>query len=216
LFLVLINAGFVILEIGTLIIGVLLTMALIFTMGALHLSNAQAGLGAGIITILVGFLTVLFLYGLFVLQILMTVMPISAFGSLPPGKGLVKQSFRSIRALMADPGRSLLYGSVLMVFYVFLVMFLQTPMYIYWGFEFQRLSNTPELLTSGVLPMHLYVVTHIWSSLVNAVVWSFMFACLSLFYYDCQVRQGALDLRLRLAQLAERMTAKRGRVQSNP
>lgn len=221
------------------LVGFLATAFLMQQVALLNASTMQ--IGGGLLLVLIGFLTVAALSFLFILQILINIFPINLIAAAeeepspapnePSKRGFIAiisasldhiaedgiSVFRTMGAFFGMMFRNLprvaAFGLALMVFYAFLALFLQIPMFIWLSFELHQLSLNPESLSSAVLPMHVHLISQLWSSLVNAIVWSFTFASITLFFYDCKVRTEGLDMKLTLANFeasaSQRLSAKR-------
>lgn len=153
--------------------------------------------GAVIAAILIGFSTLFGVFLLITYQIFLCLFPLVAIAT-SPGEGVFKAMAHSLRLLFTHSKRALIFGSLLLTLYFLLALILQLPSLFWLAMEFQRLSTQQELTSPGVIPLHLSVASHIWSSLTHIILWGFMFAAITLFWYDCQVSSEGLDIRLAL------------------
>jgi hypothetical protein len=187
------NAFFVFAELVTFFGGLIVSMILMAFIGGMH--EIDSKIGGGLVALFVGFLTVALLYIEFVLQMLCSMFPIIAVATSNEKK-LFQDSLGSLGLLWRRPYKTLLFGTGLIFFYMFLALFFQIPLYAWMGFEIPHMSQ--EDMASGNFPLHLLVTIHIWSAFVSGVVWVFVLGATSLFFYDCQMSLDGLDLKYRL------------------
>jgi hypothetical protein len=105
--------------------------------------------------------------------------------------------------------RMLGLGSLLLMMYGVMALVLHFPVYGYLALENNQLALHPERLFSSGLPTHARVILQVWSGLVFALLNAFLYANLTQFLYDCQVRSEGLDLSLALDWLVSNRDAKR-------
>lgn len=68
---------------------------------------------------------------------------------------------------------------------------------------FQQGVSSETLVDSYRMPLYLMVVSQVWESLVNMLLWPVIFMAYGLLYYDLRLRQEGLDLARRLDALEQ-------------
>lgn len=223
--------GFLLLWIGFILIDTLIfgvgffaTMMLLIVMMSNQQNTFVQG-GAVIISILIGFVVFALMFVVVSFQSLMFAFPLIAFSAsdedyVPiPWKSFsldawlnywstnISKTFHtvsaSLRTLFANLLRSCRFGALLLLLYMAMVLLLHVPVFIWMAVEYERLTSLRETMP-GVVPLHITLVFQVWSSLVASVVWSYMFAAVTLFLYDCKIRTEGLDFRLMLDRLKSR------------
>lgn len=181
-------------------------------MGALFVFGASVGLLAAhhnpglIVGILVVLWIVLLGVGFFVLMMLnawLVGFPVLAFATaeipteaVPPANKL--PIGYALRLLRKHWLRTLGFGALLVFFTYSLSFVFNWPVFVWLAFEFVHLSAS--LRHTGALPPHVSIVASFWANLANMVLWPYIIAIVTLFWYDCQVRSEGRDLRFYLTE----------------
>jgi hypothetical protein len=204
------NVFFVFAEIATFFGGLIISGILMAIIGIIQ--DIDSKIGGGLVALFVGFLTVSLLYVEFVLQMLFSMFPIIAVATLPCDNKLFQDALGSLGLLWRRPYKTLLFGTGLIFFYMFLALFFQIPLYAWMGFEIPHMSQ--EDMAGGNFPIHLLVTIHVWGAFVSGVVWVFVLGATSLFFYDCQMSVDGMDLKYRLDSFKARWIKSTPLVQS--
>lgn len=191
---VLIICDWVVLTLGMLLLAVLATGTLAYlfaTLGPWALVAVMGGLVAGVglgaaILALAGF------------QCLCCLLPLAAIASETQTtvNAQWRALFRSYRLIGCQPLRAGAFGLMLLMAYSALSLALSLPSQIA---SFMALSTSHMT----VMPVSVSIGLNLYGMVVSALVWPFIFAALTLFWYDCQVRSEGADLGLRVQRLRQ-------------
>ena len=110
----------------------------------------------------------------------------------------------SVRLFSANMGKAISFSMALFVFSLILSIALYIPVSTWIWFEQNRLG----LQQQYALAFHIQVVASLWSSVINLVLTPYYISAITLFWYDCQTRKEALDLKLWFNNIV----ARRGRI----
>lgn len=201
----------VVLFIGA-ILGVYAVILLIIGGVAQGLGNLgpELGMALAILFFIMGTLAGLGLITLVSLQMVICYLPVVAVINSRPERGAITSAFKhSFRLIFRNFPRAVLFGLLMFILSTTLSFAMSMPIQMWNLFEllFNRAGEP------GVVPFHVSVVSSLYSILIGTILWPFIFAGLTLFWYDCRVRSGGLDIHLALARLSKRFMERTGGIQ---
>lgn len=107
---------------------------------------------------------------------------------------------RTYAFLWRAPLRAGAFGLALLLCYAVLALALSFPTQAAYFFFLYFNPVAP-----GVIPLPVSIGASVYGIIVQGIIWPFIFAALTLFWYDCQVRWQGADMRLRLERLRSAM-----------
>ncbi len=117
---------------------------------------------------------------------------------------VIESGLQSLRLLRTNLFRTLVFGFLLFVLYTVLSLAMTLPLQTW--FILEVIFNRPDDLT--LVPIHKSLMMSIYQALTFSILWPYIFAAITLFWYDCRVRSEGLDLRLMLHQMNERFKSR--------
>lgn len=143
--------------------------------------------------LILGFIILSFTIGLISFQGFFFTLPLIAVSTaqntnVPLGRSL-KQAYRF---LFKNLVRLTVFGLVLFFFSAAVTAVLMSPAWIWAVMEMARLGVSQQ----HHIPLHVQSVINIYSSLTSLLMLPFHISALTLLWYDCQVRQEGLDLKI--------------------
>lgn len=177
-----------------------------FILGALAVSTGNfQHIGSQVMMFLFllvwGFVVLTFTIGMASFQGFFFTFPLLALSTGPSAPGSIWPRLKeAYRLLFKNLIRLTLFGVVLFCFSGALSVVLMSPAWIWAVLEMARLGLSQQ----HYIPLHVQSVLNIYSSLASLLMLPFHISALTLLWYDCQVRQEGLDLRIWFNRILER------------
>ncbi len=118
---------------------------------------------------------------------------------------ILESALKSYGLLGANIFRMILFAILLFVIYMVLSVAMSLPLQTW--FILEMIFNPPAGDPTNI-PLHKSLLMTIYQAMTFSVIWPYIFAAITVFWYDCRVRSEALDIRLSLHRMNERLKSK--------
>ncbi len=103
---------------------------------------------------------------------------------------------RGFSLTFGDFWRTIAFGLLLYATVAFITIPLSLPLVAASAFDmYQHGLNSSVEYDAYQMPLYLMVLSHVWESLINMLLWPVAFMAFGLFYHDLRLRQEGLDIR---------------------
>ncbi len=191
-------------EIGVFFVGTLLVGMMTTALAAS--GTALTGAGKPLVPIMMvsfalvaGFVAMFLLITLISLQSALSAFPLLSLLTTSNLKESIWDHIKSgYKMVFTNISRVVWFTLALVIFQWVLAGVMLLPAWIWVGIEMTRTG----LGAHHGLPLHIQTIFNIWGSLCGMLTMPFYISAMSLFWYDCQVRNQGLDLTLWLERLS--------------